>query len=76
MTNFVLTGMQKVQLAARAGRSVFSVTRVYRGLGNAYTRESITRAAIELGIPAPPPSIYETPLKVLPSDIDPPESDI
>jgi hypothetical protein len=58
----MLTGIQKVRVAAQIGRSVRTVDRVYRGLGNAYSRDAVTRAALQLGFPAPPvPSSESSP---------------
>lgn len=50
----MLSGIQKVRIAAQSGRSPKTVDRVYRGQGNAYSRDAVKRAAAELGYPMPP----------------------
>jgi hypothetical protein len=50
----MLTGIQKVRIAARIGRSVRTVDRVFRGQGNAYSRAAVKEAAVALGYPLPP----------------------
>lgn len=50
----VLTGPQRLRLAAHAIRSERTVIRVYQGAGNDQSREAIRRAALELGLPLPP----------------------
>ena len=57
----MLNGIQKVRVAALIGRSVRTVDRVYRGQGNAYSRDAVKRAATELGLPAPPESSNMSP---------------
>lgn len=55
----MLSGIDKVRIAAHVGRSPKTVDRVYRGEGNAYSRDAVTRAALELGYPPPPPRLSE-----------------
>jgi DNA-binding LacI/PurR family transcriptional regulator len=51
-----ITPRQRLHIAARADCSESSVTRVYRGEGNEYTRARISAAAAELGVQLPPPA--------------------
>jgi DNA-binding LacI/PurR family transcriptional regulator len=50
----MLNGIQKTRIAARVGRSVKTVHRVYCGGGNAYSRAAVKEAAEALGYPLPP----------------------
>jgi hypothetical protein len=50
----MLSGYQRVQLAAQIQRSPKTVERVYKGGGNAFSREAVTRGARALGLPLPP----------------------
>jgi len=50
----VLTGPQRVRLAAQSIKSERTVVRVYQGGGSDQSREAICRAARELGLPSPP----------------------
>jgi hypothetical protein len=50
----MISGMDKVRIAAQSGRSPKTVDRVYRGEGNPYSRDAVKRAAADLGLPAPP----------------------
>ncbi|HEX3596824.1 MAG TPA: hypothetical protein VHU80_17060 [Polyangiaceae bacterium] len=52
----VLTGPQRVRLAAESIRSERTVVRVYQGGGSDQSREAISRAARQLGMPQPPPT--------------------
>jgi hypothetical protein len=47
-------GLELVKLAERSHRSTTSVSRVYMGRGNAFTRSAVTEAARRLGLPPPP----------------------
>ncbi len=50
-----LSGLDRARLALRATRSPRTVDRVYLGRGNQYSREAISTAAREMGLPLPPP---------------------
>jgi DNA-binding LacI/PurR family transcriptional regulator len=50
----MIDGIQKTRIAARIGRSVKTVTRVYAGGGNPYSRAAVKEAAVALGYPLPP----------------------
>jgi hypothetical protein len=50
----MITGIQKVRIAAQIGRSVRTVGRVYLGQGNNYSRDAVRLAAAALGYPLPP----------------------
>jgi DNA-binding LacI/PurR family transcriptional regulator len=51
-----ISGPQIVQIAEAIPVCTRTVERVYEGAGNAYSRERVTRAARELGLPLPPPA--------------------
>ena len=58
----LITSPQEVQLAARAIVCQRTVHRVYLGSGNEYSRQRVTAAALELGLPLPPdPSTGSSP---------------
>jgi hypothetical protein len=48
-----VSGPQIVQIAAAIMANPRTVERVYDGRGNVYSRERVTRAALELGFPVP-----------------------
>jgi hypothetical protein len=50
-----VTGPQIQVIAVRSGRSVRTITRVYDGGGNAYSRAHVAQCARELGFPEPDP---------------------
>jgi len=50
----MLTGYQRLQIAALVHRSPRTVERVYLGRGNAFSREAVARGAAKLGLPPPP----------------------
>jgi hypothetical protein len=54
MTDWTPKGLDRVRIAERAKRSVWSVDRTYKGKGNAFTRAAVAEAAAELGYPLPP----------------------
>jgi len=49
----MIDGIQKVRIAAKIGRSPKTVTRVYLGGGNPFSRAAVKEAAEALGYPLP-----------------------
>ena len=50
-----LTGVERIRIAARAVVSERTVIRTYQGNTSPHSHERIRRAALDLGLPPPPP---------------------